>query len=154
MALLAVSNAEELDEEAKAKAIALIKSGLGEAELKLAASYTSPIYWRFSSDGEDIMEGGSTFFLNAGRRVFGVTAAHVVTRYFDVVRSQPAVSMIACLVWRGWRPAGVITQGPNPGDDANQQSIAGLEIIRIRPIHFINEDGTLNLGRWEQANFT
>ena len=52
---------------------------------------------------------------------------------------------------RAWRPAGVIFQGPNPTGNI-EESIDGLEIIRIRPIHFIKADGTLDLERWAQCN--
>jgi hypothetical protein len=53
------------------------------------------------------------------------------------------------LFWR--RPVGVIFQGPNTSDDL-AQSIQGLEIIRARPVHFINADGTLDIARWDQTN--
>jgi hypothetical protein len=53
------------------------------------------------------------------------------------------------LFWR--RPAGVIFQGPNTSDDS-EESIPGLEIIRARPVHFINADGTLDIARWDQSN--
>jgi hypothetical protein len=52
---------------------------------------------------------------------------------------------------RFWKPAGVVFQGPNPTGDI-EQSIEGLEIIRIRPIHFIKPDGMLDLERWAQSN--
>lgn len=52
--------------------------------------------------------------------------------------------------WR--RPAGVIIQGPNPGSDASQSSIQGLEIIGARPMHFINRNGSLDVARWERSN--
>jgi hypothetical protein len=53
------------------------------------------------------------------------------------------------LFWR--RPAGVIFQGPNTSD-GSEESIQGLEIIRARPVHFINADGTLDIARWDQSN--
>jgi hypothetical protein len=51
---------------------------------------------------------------------------------------------------RFWKPAGVLFQGPNPTSDI-AQSIEGLEIMRIRPIHFIKPDGMLDLERWTQS---
>jgi hypothetical protein len=51
--------------------------------------------------------------------------------------------------WR--RPAGVIFQGPNTNDDVGE-SIRGFEIIRARPVHFINANGTLDIARWDQSN--
>ena len=54
-------------------------------------------------------------------------------------------------LFRAWRPAGVIFQGPNPSAIANE-SIEGLEIIRIRPIHFIKANGMLDLEMWDQCN--
>jgi hypothetical protein len=47
-------------------------------------------------------------------------------------------------------PAGVIFEGPNPGDNPDQEAILGLEIVRARPVHFINPDGTLDNDRWAQ----
>ena len=52
---------------------------------------------------------------------------------------------------RFWKPAGIIFQGPNPTSDA-EEAIEGLEIIRIRPIHFIKANGMLDLDRWAQSN--
>jgi len=49
-------------------------------------------------------------------------------------------------------PAGVIVQGPNPTGIIGE-SIAGLEIIKARPIHFIKADGFLDLERWQQSRF-
>jgi hypothetical protein len=55
-------------------------------------------------------------------------------------------------LFRSWMPAGVVFQGPNTSDNADQ-AIAGLEIIRARPIHFVMSDGFLDVRRWEQSNF-
>jgi hypothetical protein len=43
----------------------------------------------------------------------------------------------------------IIIQGPNPSG-IDGESIAGLEIIKGRPVHFIKADGHLDLARWEQ----
>lgn len=43
---------------------------------------------------------------------------------------------------------GVIFRGPNPSADPSQ-AIEGFELISIRPAHFINADGTLDVQRWE-----
>lgn len=43
---------------------------------------------------------------------------------------------------------GVIFRGPNPSTDP-AQAIEGFELISIRPAHFINADGTLDVQRWE-----
>ncbi len=52
----------------------------------------------------------------------------------------------------GWAPAGVVFEGPNPSGDQTQ-SIEGLQIIKARPIDFINSDGTLDCARWDNAHF-
>lgn len=71
---------------------------------------------------------------------------------FGGMSGGPLLAIIQAEVMRTWRPAGVIIQGPNPGDSPDQDAIPGLEIIRARPIHFIKADGYLDLDRWEQAN--
>jgi hypothetical protein len=45
----------------------------------------------------------------------------------------------------------VVFQGPNPSGDP-ENSIQGFEIIRARPVHFINPDGMLDVARWENSN--
>jgi len=62
------------------------------------------------------------------------------------------LAIVQAEVMRTWRPAGVIIQGPNPGDAPDQDAIPGLEIIRARPIHFIKADGHLDLDRLALAN--
>jgi hypothetical protein len=52
---------------------------------------------------------------------------------------------------RSYQPAGIIFQGPNPGDDP-AESIQGLQAILVRPLHFINPDGTPDIDRWQQSN--
>jgi hypothetical protein len=71
---------------------------------------------------------------------------------FGGMSGGPLLAIIQAEVMRTWRPAGVIIQGPNPGDVPTQEAIQGLEIIRARPIHFIKADGYLDLDRWQQAN--
>jgi hypothetical protein len=62
-------------EEAKA----IMKRGLGKAELELVTSFTAPLYWIIRThDGKFTVRNGSTFFLDAGEGPFGVTAAHVI----------------------------------------------------------------------------
>jgi hypothetical protein len=82
----------EPDEAQKRDAIALILGGLGEAELKIAASYTTPFFWVLrSSDGREMMKGGSAFFLDTGERIFAVTAAHVVEECLQDTKSSTFV---------------------------------------------------------------
>jgi hypothetical protein len=62
--------------------IAIIRGGLGKAEIEFAASVTAPLFWTLrDSEGERI-KSGSAFFLDAGRGVFAVTACHVVEECF------------------------------------------------------------------------
>ena len=49
------------------EAIAIMKGGLGKAELALAASFCVPLYWVNRIDVRQIeVKNGSAFFLNAG----------------------------------------------------------------------------------------
>ena len=69
---------------------------------------------------------------------------------FGGMSGGPALQIVSRGGLRGWVLAGIVFQGPNPTGDSSQ-SITGLEIIRIRPAHFINADGTLDIIRWEQS---
>lgn len=278
----------EPDEATKAAVVAMILGGLGEAELHIAASYTTPFYWALrNSDGDQQLKSGSLFFLDTGSRIFGVTASHVVEacledtkspsfvqcmlgsngktslpfmlgdrlidahhdvdiatlhfseeeiRYmgrevlrgsyphwppplpqedrgvlycgfpgrgrrllkpqeisfgccamaglasncrdtslsilierenltqilgdermpqdydFGGVSGGPVIAIVQSETMRSWRPAGVIIQGPNTSG-VEGESIAGLEIIRARPIHFIKEDGFIDVARWDRSSF-
>ncbi len=82
----------EPDEAHKQEAIELILKGLGEAELKIAASYTTPLFWVLRScNGKEMMKGGSAFFLDTGERTFAVTAAHVVEECLQDTKSRTFV---------------------------------------------------------------
>jgi hypothetical protein len=70
---------------------------------------------------------------------------------FGGMSGRPVLAIVQTPTLRSWIPAGVIFQGPNPSGDP-AESIQGLEIIRARPVHFINPDGTLDIARWEQSN--
>jgi hypothetical protein len=70
---------------------------------------------------------------------------------FRGMSGGPAITIVQTPALRLWRPAGVIFQGPNPSTDP-AESIQGLEIIRVRPVHYINPDGTLDVARWESYN--
>ncbi|HLH12427.1 MAG TPA: hypothetical protein VKV77_11180 [Methylovirgula sp.] len=278
----------EPDEAFKAAAVAMIRAGLGEAELGIVASYTTPFYWVLRyGDGCQEFRGGSLFFLDTSRRIFGVTASHVVEACLEDTKSSafvqcmigsngkvslpfmlgdriidahhdidiatldfsaqeiaytgrgalrgsyptwpppipqedrgvlycgfpgkgrrvlkpaeinfgcvamaglasncretslsilierqnmeqilgdeampedydfggisggPVIAIVQSATMRSWRPAGVIIQGPNPSG-VEGESIAGLEIIKVRPIHFIKEDGFIDVARWEQNFF-
>jgi hypothetical protein len=269
------------------EAKALIRSGLGKAELEFVGTTTAPLFWVLrGSDGRDEIKNGSVFFLDTGRGLFAVTAAHVITECFKDTKSPmfiqcmigcndglslpiylgdriidahpgidiatfritrdeltkigrinvtgfqrtwppplpeidrgvtycgfpgngrqnlgdrqvsfgivgmggivtnahescisvqierehllrvlgkeefpenydfggmsggPLLAIVQTPTLRSWMPAGVIIQGPNPSGDP-EQSIQGLEIIRARPVHFINPDGTLDISRWEHSN--
>jgi hypothetical protein len=62
-------------EEAKA----IMRGGLGKAELELVTSFCAPLYWVIRSEqGAAGTRNGTSFFLDAGRGVFGVTASHVI----------------------------------------------------------------------------
>jgi hypothetical protein len=64
------------------EAIAIMKGGLGEAELALATSFCAPLYWINRPDRRQIeVRNGSAFFVDAGNGPFGVTAHHVVKKW-------------------------------------------------------------------------
>jgi hypothetical protein len=69
---------------------------------------------------------------------------------FGGMSGGPVLEIVQRGAFRGWMLAGVIFQGPNPTGDAGE-SIAGFEVIRARPAHFILADGTLDRDRWEQS---
>jgi len=80
----------------KQKAIALIVAGLGEAEIRIAASYAAPFFWTLrDSNGREMTKGGSAFFLNTGERIFAVTAAHVVKECLQDTKSR---MFIQCMI--------------------------------------------------------
>jgi hypothetical protein len=56
----------------------VMSAGLGEVELKLAISFSAPIFWATVKDGRLRARNGTAFFLNTGERLFGVTACHVI----------------------------------------------------------------------------
>lgn len=69
---------------------------------------------------------------------------------FGGMSGGPMLTVIEQRGLRSWQLAGVIYQGPNPSDDA-EQAIAGLEIIRARRAHFLMPDGRLDLRRWAES---
>lgn len=70
---------------------------------------------------------------------------------FGGMSGGPVLAIVQTETLRSWKPAGVIFQGPNPSSNP-MESIQGFEIIRARPVHFINPDGTLDTVRWNQSN--
>jgi hypothetical protein len=68
-------NAQLSEEEAKA----FMFGGLGKFELEHVASYSAPLYWAVRASSQEIFtRNGTTFFLDAGKGPFGVTAYHVI----------------------------------------------------------------------------
>jgi hypothetical protein len=81
-----------LIEEAKA----VIRGGLGKAELEFIASVTAPLFWILRrSDGTEQVKSGSVFFLDAGKGVFAVTASHVVEECLNDTR---APTFVQCMI--------------------------------------------------------
>ena len=82
----------EPDEAHKREAIALIRAGLGEAEIRIAGSYTAPLFWILRScDGREMAKGGSAFFVDTGERILAVTASHVVEECLQDTKSRTFV---------------------------------------------------------------
>jgi hypothetical protein len=88
-------------------------------------------------------------------RLMRVLGTEEFTENYDFggMSGGPLLAIVQTPTLRSWRPAGVIVQGPNPSGDP-ENSIQGLEIIRARPVHFINPDGTLDVARWESNNLS
>jgi hypothetical protein len=71
---------------------------------------------------------------------------------FRGMSGAPMITVVQHRGLRSWMLGGVIFQGPSTSDDPNQ-AIAGLEIIRARPAHFILPAGTLDKARWERLEW-
>jgi hypothetical protein len=71
---------------------------------------------------------------------------------FRGMSGAPMITVVQHHGLRSWMLGGVIFQGPSTSDDPNE-AIAGLEIIRARPAHFILPDGTLDKARWERLEW-
>ncbi len=75
------------------QAKAIMKAGLGKAELEFATSITAPLYWvTRNADRSLRVRNGSAFFLNTGQSLFGVTAAHVIRAMQEARAEHSAVS--------------------------------------------------------------
>lgn len=89
----------EPNEAQKHEAIAIVLAGLGEAEIRIAASYTTPFFWSLrNSNGDEMLKGGSAFFIDTGERVFAVTASHVVEECLQDTKSR---AFIQCMPGSG-----------------------------------------------------
>jgi hypothetical protein len=68
------------------KAKLLVAGPLGEALTHAAMLYSAPVYWsdRSSVNGMEDIRNGTTFFLDCGAGLFGVTAAHVFNEFAEV----------------------------------------------------------------------
>jgi hypothetical protein len=71
---------------------------------------------------------------------------------FRGMSGGPMITVVQHKGLRSWMLGGVIFQGPSTSDDPNE-AIAGLEIIRARPAHFILPDGTLDKARWDSLKW-
>jgi hypothetical protein len=84
------------------EAIAVIRGGLGKAELEFVGSLTAPLFWvlRDSSTHKEMMKNGSVFFLGAGRGQFAITAAHVV---HECLKDSRSPMFVQCVIGsHGW----------------------------------------------------
>lgn len=74
----AVSMVQQLTEE---QALALAKGPLSGELLRLAASTVEPLFWPVGPPDSAVLRNGTTFFVNAGQGIFGVTAGQVFDAY-------------------------------------------------------------------------
>jgi hypothetical protein len=70
---------------------------------------------------------------------------------FGGISGGPVITIVETNLIRSYMPAGVIYTGPNTSENEGE-AIAGFEVIKARPIHYIRPDGMLDLGRWAMNN--
>jgi hypothetical protein len=93
---------QEPNDEEKAALVARILAGLGEAEIKIVASYATPLFWTMrNDDGAETMKGGTAFLLDTGEKTIAVTTCHVVEECFEDTRSS---RFIQCMIGGKYGP--------------------------------------------------
>jgi hypothetical protein len=135
---------EELSPAEQAEALAMIRGGLGEVELKLIGSMATPIFWVMrdrSDSGNRLMKSGSLFFLNAGEGTFAVTAAHVVA---ECLKDSQSPDYVQCMVGREDKTAFPF--------DLRERVIAIHEGIDIATLRFSADEVSL-IGRTVLTGF-
>ncbi len=94
---MATEAGEARDEAAKAAAVRLIEGGLYDEYFKVAFRTSAPLFWYRRDDrdagGSPQIAAATTFFVNTGAAVFGVTAKHVLERAIEVA-SDPAIECV------------------------------------------------------------
>jgi hypothetical protein len=112
------------------EAIAVIRGGLGKAELEFVSSLTAPFFWvlRDSSTGKQMMKNGSVFFLDAGKGAFAVTAAHVVD---ECLKDTKSPMFVQCMIGSHGRAAYPFHLGDRIIDAHPEIDIATLRFSTI-----------------------
>src|SRR5215471_15001209 len=124
------------------EAKALMRSGLGKAELEFIATITAPLFWVLrGNDRRDHMKNGSVFFLDAGQGSFAVTAAHVVTECLEDSKSS---MFVQCMIGSNGGFALPIYLG-----DRIIDAHAGIDIATFR----VTSDELTKIGRTEVTGF-
>jgi len=97
--MLAAPTDSESSQSLIDEAIAVIKNGLGKAELEFVGSLVTPIFWIFrnSRTGQELVKNGSLFLVDAGEGAFAVTAAHVVSECLNDTKSP---MFVQCMIGR------------------------------------------------------
>jgi len=97
--MLAAPTDSESSQSLIDEAIAVIKNGLGKAELEFVGSLVTPIFWilRNSRTGQELVKNGSLFLVDAGEGAFAVTAAHVVSECLNDTKSP---MFVQCMIGR------------------------------------------------------
>jgi hypothetical protein len=127
-------------EEAKA----LIRRGLGKAEIEFAASVTAPLFWYFRDDSGVKFKNGTTFFLDAGLGVFAVTACHVVEECFKDTKSP---TFLRCAIGGQW-PSIPISLGDRLIDAHHDLDIATFRVTPAEVKHIGRTVLTGYQNRW------
>ena len=74
----------------KEDAIRLVEGPFGEATLKSVAQYAAPIFWELGSGSPDVsITNGTIFIVRTEKRLFGVTANHVIQSYLEEIATTP-----------------------------------------------------------------
>ncbi len=133
---------EALTPDEQKEALALIRGGLGKAELETIGSMVTPIFWVMRDGrGNEKVKNGSLFFLDAGEGAFGVTAAHVVT---ECLRDSQSPEFVQCMIGRDGEVAYPIV--------IRDRIIAVHEALDIATLRF-NADEVQHIGRTVLTGF-
>ncbi len=122
------------------EAIAIMKGGLGKAELEIVSSFCAPLYWVYLDENRQILtKNGSAYFLNAGKGPFGVTAFHVIKQWQEDRKN-------------GCGPLRLAGEGRSVEFHFEDRAIAFHEGLDIATFH-VTEEEVRNIGKTVLTGF-